>query len=301
MSYELISIIISLVSIFIAIYIAYRNGIFNTTSFEVIPGIMQVGRDPLSRNIIKHGIWAVICGIPFSSRVKNYLSIVPISIRNNGKTPIKDVLIQFSFDIELLNEEAWLNQLKKLTSTKEVYNYGIEAHIKHFGDRCFIEYVIPSIPRRINYPIYAFFVKEIKGEIKHNKVEIYISSPDFNKPINLSFWLILCNAKDELSLKHNTKDILFKLHKQNCPDFPFKKQRGLIWAPYPWKFFYKRYYPDCKLNKRFVYLRSDNFGSLKDPLKEKEIDLIVQDILSTKATVYGFDEKGLPVKGFDFI
>ncbi len=209
-------------------------------------------------------------------------------------------MLQLSFEKELFDEQVWQQHLKQTFIDNDRHLYGAQVHVKFVNNRCFVEYTIPLLPPNVQMPIFTFFLIQNSKQLRNKVYDVttYLVSKNLPRPLNSQHFFIVENANDFKELIEASNQTLHKLHKENCPNYPFVPlgARKLIFAPWPWPLFYKLTYRNCKMKKRWSYIISTNVGF--NPAIDVNIKVLYQDVGTTTCLIGGFNEKGLPTKTF---
>ncbi len=282
-----IGVIIFLIPISIALYIAYRQGAFKKTELFISAGVITKGYKDIDKKFKKIGrpLWAMVVGIP-DLDMEYYIVDLPYLIDNTGDTPIKNMLAQFRYrsDFDCSN----FNFAESPNNSHNVIDYDIKRGVKKYGKELLVEYSIPLITPATPFSIHdciavkktmfdderTNFEKKIFRDSSDNKYileELECSFYSENlKPVKFSTWLLITLSNDMKELMERTRDPLDKLHEQNCPSV---FGPGIAWVPPFWSFWYSLRYPKCIKQKPLIYMHS---GFVKVPKEKEGSNVLIQ-------------------------
>jgi hypothetical protein len=201
--------------------------------------------------------------------------------------------IRLEFDCSDLN----LIDFSKFNS----YIFGMKRSTRTWQNKLETEYEIPLLPP--NTPLTTYepiairktmfqeekndFEKTIltdsnNQEFLIDEIKCYINAEN-HKPIEFKTYLLMILSKNIKELHEKRKDPLANLYEIDCPRsyyprkiYQFKNKEWLVWAPWPWSFWYSLRFPRCRKNKPFLWAQPSFYAT------KKNRRVLVEDIENTQ-------------------
>lgn len=246
-----ITIFLTIITILIAVYIPYRQGIFHKPKLYI-----TIGNHFLENRITEF----IVVGLN-NLNTDYYIVILEYLIENRSKIALKNILVQFDYDdfdcTEFKFADDNLNENKML-------NYNIKRGVKHIHNKFIVELDIPLLT-----PETPLYVQECivlkKSKFKDNKTnfekQILENCPksdymfkelnghifaENHKPIHFKTWFLVTFSKNIDNLIEKTNWPTWRIFYKNCP-----KIFGRLYAKrqYPWAI---SIIPLCKSNLLYM-------------------------------------------------
>lgn len=268
----IITTVLGILTIYLMIYIAFRQGIFKRPKLSATTGIYGT---------LGTQIWSIVVGIK-DMNTEDYVVLVPYIIENRGDIALKEILVQFFYDKEF--DSSIFDFFDPKWNEDKIFNYNINRTVKHIYNTILVEYHIPLLspksPLYLQEPIvikkskfnksktnFANKILEKSSDKKYiiEKLKCNISAEN-HAPLELNTWLIITPSNDMAELKERTDWPTWKLFYHICPKFfgRFMARREGQWAPPPM-------FPLCK---KFLLYVQPKFLTIKDGKKMVSIQNI---------------------------
>lgn len=281
----IITIIFSIITIILTIYIAHRQGILKSPKLSATVG---------TYGTLGTQIWSMVIGIKNLNK-EYYLVLVPYIIENRGDVALKNILIQFFYKKDF-DSSIFKVFDTDLHDDNKILNYDINRIVKHVQNTILVEYQIPFIapksPVYLQEPILIKKSEFHKIKTKFEKKMLYKSVEDEyiieklkcsitaenHKPFELNTWLIITYADNFYELTERTEWPTWKLFYHSCPKFlgHLYVRRTELWAQLAPPIF-----PYCK---KFLFYMQPNFVILKEGGKIAALQ--IHDNTEMKLAVY---------------
>mgnify|MGYP001575023662 CR=1 FL=1 len=256
-----------------AIYIAYKQGVFQKTYLLVSCGKPFVDEKPekwIRKHVLrsKKPLWAVCFGVP-DTDVDSYLLFIPFLIKNNSGIAVKNIHIQLSTRQEFDPSPLKINDSDKYNA----HVLGIKGHFTTWQGKLQFECTVPILSPQSHLTVYlpialdkSLFKKNkddfankilsnsIKNEFVIDEINCYFSAESC-KPKEFKTYLLIAFLKSSEELKKKTESPLLNLHELDCPNL-FRGRSGLVFKPAPWPLWYSLMFPKCRKKKPFLLAQS---------------------------------------------
>ncbi len=276
----------------IAIYIAYRQGVFSKTYLFAScgkPFILDKSRKVEKKHIFngKNPLWAICFGVP-DVDVYYYLLVVPFVIKNNSNIAVKNIYVQLRSRLEF--DPSGLSILDSNKTDENVL--GIKGQATTYHGKFQFDITVPTLNPRSHLTVFlpiaidkGLFCKKqgdfatrilrncVDNEFIIDKINCYFSAESL-RPREFETYLLIALLRQKEKLQKKTEIPLLNLHELNCPNL-FKGKSGLVFKPVPWSFWYSLMFPACRKKKPYLLAQSRYDRAQSDP------KVLVEDFNST--------------------